>query len=298
MQNLFNYRLYSPSYSSYVSGIKYSCSQWIFHDLWNWLIRHWWLSFKVFFFTTRLLKNCYQDTCLKSEEFCTNGLCLIFAISIKRLHRRATNVNLAQKNGEFALNCVWERKCFDSNLYLWIDFIYWLNWNISFPIILEDSLWLIEKDELSGKQRIVYVQTQLSMVCHSICSKQTAARDYFRMSPSSDVSEVVKENEWETDGERITSCHSYMYSPKKMRPEDLPKFPEQRLVIELRLAYPTVCRLYLCLRNSNGNGGRSRDRWLVLLTSCWGIPIWSSYIALMSAFSTTLVFWMSPHPIS
>ena len=59
------------------------------------------------------------------------------------------------------------------------------------------------------------MQTQLSMVCHSICSKQTAARDYFRMSPSSDVSEVVKENERETDGVRITSCHSYMYSPQK-----------------------------------------------------------------------------------
>ena len=36
--------------------------------------------------------------------------------------------------------------------------------------------------------------------------------------------------------------------PKKMRPEDLPKFPEQRLVIELRLAYLSVCKLYLCLR--------------------------------------------------
>ena len=96
-RNPFNYRLYSPSYSSYVSGIKYSCSQWIFHDLWNWLIRHWWLSFRVFFFTARLLKNCYQDTWLKSEEFCTNGLCLTFAMSIKRLHRRATNVNIAQK---------------------------------------------------------------------------------------------------------------------------------------------------------------------------------------------------------
>ena len=59
------------------------------------------------------------------------------------------------------------------------------------------------------------MQTQLSMVCHSICSKQTAAGDYFRMSPSSDVSEVVKENERETDGVRITSCHSYMYSPQK-----------------------------------------------------------------------------------
>ena len=249
-----------------------------------------------FFFTTRLLKNCYQDTCLKSEEFCTNGLCLIFAISIK-IDARPTWI-LRKKNGEFALNCVWERKCFHPNLYLSIDFIYWLNWNISFPIILEDSLWLIEKDELSGKQRIVYMQTQLSMVCHSICSKQTAAGDYFRMSPSSDVSEVVKENEWETDGVRITSCHSYMYSPKKMRPEDLPKFPEQRLVIELRLAYPTVCRLYLCLRSSNRNGGRSWDRWLLLLTSCCGIRIRSSYVALMSAFSTTLVFWISPHPIS
>ena len=205
---------------------------------------------------------------------------------------------MRKTNGEFALNCVWERKCFHPNLYLWIDFIYWLNWNISFPIILEDSLWLIEKDELSGKQRIVYVQTQLSMVFHSICSKQTAARDYFRMSPSSDVSEVVKENEWETDGVRITSCQSYMYSPKKMRPEDLPKFPEQRLVIELRLAYLSVCKLYLCLRSSNRNGGRSWDRRLLLLTSCCGIRIRSSYIALMSAFSTTLVFWISPHQIS
>lgn len=129
-----------------------------------------------FFFTARLLLNCYQDTWFKSEEFCTNGLCLTFAISIKRLNRRATNVNFAQKkeNWEFAFNCDWERKCFHPNLYWWIDFIYCLNWNISFPIILEDSLWLIGKDELSGKQRIVYMQTQLSMICHSICSKQTA----------------------------------------------------------------------------------------------------------------------------
>ena len=86
--------------------------------------------------------------------------------------------------------------------------------------------------------------------------------------------------------------------PKKMRPEDLPKFREQRLVIELRLAYLSVCKLYLCLRSSNRNGGRSWDRWLLLLTSCCGIRIRSSYIALMSAFSTTLVFWISPHPIS
>lgn len=148
-----------------------------------------------FFFTARLLKNCYQDTWLKSEEFCTNGLCLTFAISIKRLHRRATNVNLAQKKWRICIKLWLRAKCFHPNLYLWIDFIYCLNWNISFPIILEDSLWLIGKDELSGKQRIVYMQTQLSMICHSICSKQTAAGDYFRMSPSSDVSELVKENE-------------------------------------------------------------------------------------------------------
>lgn len=109
---------------------------------------------------------------------------------------------------------------------------------------------------------------------------------------------LFKENEWETDGVRIASCHSYMYSPKKMRPEDLPKFPEQSLVIELGLAYLSVCKIYLCLRSSNRNGGRSWDRWLLLLTSCCGIRIRSSYIALMSAFSTTLVFWMSPHPIS
>ena len=50
-----------------------------------------------FFFTARLLKNCYQDTWLKSEEFCTNGLCLTFAMSINRLHKRVTNVNIAQK---------------------------------------------------------------------------------------------------------------------------------------------------------------------------------------------------------
>ena len=128
-------------------------------------------SFKVFFFTARLLKNCYQDTWLKSEEFCTNGLCLTFAMSIKRLHRRATNVNLAQKNGEFAFNCDWERECFHPNLYRGIDFIYCLNWNISFPIILEDSLWLIGKDELSGRQRIIYMETQLIMVCQFVQNK-------------------------------------------------------------------------------------------------------------------------------
>lgn len=220
MQNPFNYRLYSPSYSSYVSGIKYSCSQWIFHDLWNWLIRHWWLSFKVFFFTTRLLKNCYQDTCLKSEEFCTNGLCLIFAISIK-IDARPTWI-LRKKNGEFALNCVWERKCFHPSLYLWIDFIYWLNWNISFPIILEDSLWLIEKDELSGKQRIVYMQTQLSMVCHSICSKQTAAgiiSEWVRHLMSQRLSRKMKERQTAWELPRVIATCTV---PKKMRPEDLP----------------------------------------------------------------------------
>ena len=208
-------------------------------------------------------------------------------------------MNFAQKkeNWEFAFNCDWERKCFHPNLYWWIDFIYCLNWNISFPIILEDSLWLIGKDELSGKQRIVYMQTQLSMICHSICSKQTAGgiiSEWVRHLMSQRL--LTKMNE--TDGVRITSCHSYVYSPKKMRPEDLPKFPEQRLVIELRLAYPSVYKLYLCLRSSNRNGGRSRHRWLVLLTSCWGIRIWSSYISLMPTLSTTLVFWMSPHPIS
>lgn len=69
---------------------------------------------KFFFFTARLLKNCYQDTCLKSEEFCTNGLCLIFAISIKRLHRRATNVNLAQKKWRICIKLWLRAKMFSS----------------------------------------------------------------------------------------------------------------------------------------------------------------------------------------
>lgn len=175
---------------------------------------------KFFFFTTRLLKNCYQDTCLKSEEFCTNGLCLIFAISIK-IDARPTWI-LRKKNGEFALNCVWERKCFHPSLYLWIDFIYWLNWNISFPIILEDSLWLIEKDELSGKQRIVYMQTQLSMVCHSICSKQTAAgiiSEWVRHLMSQRLLRKMKERQTAWELPRVIATCTV---PKKMRPEDLP----------------------------------------------------------------------------